>query len=33
MILKATLTVPVSNNDDIEPNPNIIASKNKHGEM
>ena len=26
-------TVPVSNIDDIESNPNIIALKNKHGEM
>ena len=26
-------TVPVSNIDYIEPNPNIIALKNKHGEM
>ena len=26
-------TVSVSNIDDIEPNPNIIALKNKHGKM
>ena len=26
-------TVSLSNVDDIEPNPNIIAVKNKHGEM
>ena len=26
-------TVPVSNVNDIEPNPNLIALKNKHGEM
>ena len=26
-------TVPVSNVNDIEPNPNLIAQKNKHGEM
>ena len=26
-------TVPVSNVNDIEPNPNLIALNNKHGEM
>ena len=26
-------TIPVSNIDDIEPNPNIIVLKNKHSEM